>query len=111
GIRLGPLDAVRDFVDARDVADAVGAAATATALRYPGLNVGSGQATPVRVLGEELLAIAGYTGSVHDDPTRTPRSADVPWQEADLSTISTALCWQPRIPLATSLIDLWKTVS
>jgi NDP-hexose 4-ketoreductase len=48
-VRLGPLDTVRDFVDARDVADAVLAAVTAGALPHPVLNVGSGLAVPVRV--------------------------------------------------------------
>ena len=44
-IRLGPLDAVRDFVDARDVADAVLAAAGA-ALPHSIINIGSGRVWP-----------------------------------------------------------------
>lgn len=109
--RLGPLDATRDFVDARDVAEAVVAAVTTAALAHPVLNVGSGRATPVRTLVDELLAIAGYSGSVRENAAGSPHSADVPWQQAELSTISEALGWQPRIPLTTSLTDLWKAVS
>ena len=42
-VRLGSLDAVRDFVDARDVADAVIAAAVRTCAASPGSsNIGSG---------------------------------------------------------------------
>jgi nucleoside-diphosphate-sugar epimerase len=110
-VRLGPLDAVRDFVDARDVAEAVFAAVTAAAVDHPVLNVGSGRGVPVRALVDELLAIAGFTGSLCEDSAGSARSADVPWMEADLSTTGEALGWRPRIELTTSLIDLWKAVS
>jgi len=49
-ITLGPLGAVRDFVDARDVAGAVLAAITAPAVATPVLNVAAGQGVPVRTL-------------------------------------------------------------
>jgi nucleoside-diphosphate-sugar epimerase len=109
-VRLGPLDAVRDFVDARDVADAVHAALTAPVLQYPVLNVGSGTGVPVRALVNELLTITGFTGAVHCDAAGSPRSATVPWQQADITAISTTLGWQPRRDLATSLKDLWQAV-
>ena len=53
-VRLGPLDTVRDFVDPRDVADAVLAAVAAPALPRPVLNVGSGRGVPVRAMVKEL---------------------------------------------------------
>ncbi|MGC9671064.1 NAD-dependent epimerase/dehydratase family protein [Planosporangium sp. 12N6] len=110
-VRLGPLDAVRDFVDARDVADAVHAALTAPVLDHPVLNVGSGTAVPVRTLVDGLVAITGFTGAVHSDAAGSPRSATVPWQQADITAIRTALGWQPRRDLTTSLDDLWKSVT
>ena len=64
-VRLGSLDAVRDLVDARDVADAVLAAVTAPELPHPVLNIGSGRGIPVRAMVQELIAISGYTGTVH----------------------------------------------
>jgi NDP-hexose 4-ketoreductase len=106
-VHLGPLDAVRDFVDARDVADAALAAATATALPHPVLNVGRGQGVPVRTLVKELAAISGYAGSVHEDSAGSTRSADLPWQQADITLARADLNWQPRRALASSLADLW----
>ena len=59
-VRLGPLDAVRDFVDARDVADAVLAAATARAAAASGAQHGQrpGRAGPGD--GPALVAASGY---------------------------------------------------
>jgi NDP-hexose 4-ketoreductase len=107
-IRLGSLDAVRDFVDARDVADAVLAAAAAPALPHPVLNIGSGRGTPVRALVKELLAISGYTGAVHEDAPDLPRPQDIAWQQADISCAREDLGWVPERELATSLNDLWE---
>jgi nucleoside-diphosphate-sugar epimerase len=74
-VRLGPLDGVRDFVDARDVADAALAAASAPALPHPVLNVGSGTGVPARTLVKELLAISGCHAAVHEDAEGSARSA------------------------------------
>jgi nucleoside-diphosphate-sugar epimerase len=106
-VRLGPLDAVRDFVDARDVADAALAAASAPALPHTVLNVGSGVGVPVRTLVKELLAISGCHTAVHEDAAGSPRSASRAWQQADISRISRDLGWRPRRDLAASLSDLW----
>jgi nucleoside-diphosphate-sugar epimerase len=110
-VRLGPLDAERDFVDARDVAAAVAAAVAAPALDHPVLNVGSGRAVAVRALVDELLAITGFAGEVREDAAGSARSADVPWMGADLTTTTAALGWRPRIDLTTSLTDMWKAGS
>jgi len=107
-VRLGSLDAVRDFVDARDVADAAFAAAAAAALPRPVLNIGSGRGVPVRALVSDLAAAAGYTAAVHEDAPGSSRSAEIPWQQADISCATQDLGWRPRRDLATSLADLWK---
>lgn len=107
-VHLGPLDAVRDFVDARDVADAVLAAATADTLPHPVLNIGSGRGVPVRALVKELVDISGYAGSVREDAEGSARSADVAWQQADISLARADLGWRPGRTLATSLADLWE---
>ena len=134
-VQLGPLDAVRDFVDARDVADAVLAAALAPgvadgpagadvrgvaggrggAALAPGvadgaavINVGSGQGQPARALVRELAAISGYDGPVHEGSDGSPRSAAPSWQQADIGLAWRVLGWRPRRDLATSLADLWE---
>jgi NDP-hexose 4-ketoreductase len=106
-VRLGPLDAVRDFVDARDVADAVLAAVTAGSLPHPVLNVGSGRSLPVRAMVSALIAASGCPAVVREDAPGQPRSPDIPWQQADISRARDDLGWRPCRDLATSLADLW----
>jgi NDP-hexose 4-ketoreductase len=107
-VRLGSLDAVRDFVDVRDVADSVIAAATAPALRHRVLNIGAGRGVRVRALVEQLLAISGCTSVVREDSPGSARTADIPWQEADITCATKDLGWTPRRDLVTSLTDLWE---
>jgi NDP-hexose 4-ketoreductase len=120
-VQLGPLDAVRDFVDARDVADAVIAAALAPGPAAPAgldgpseglpeavINVASGQGRPARTLARELAAISGYDGPVHESTDGSPRSAVPSWQQADIRLARRVLGWQPRRGLGESLADLWE---
>jgi len=106
--RLGPLDAVRDFVDARDVADAAIAAVRAPALTAAVINVGSGVGVPVRSLVKDLVAISGYDGPVREDSGGSPRSGSASWQQADIGRARRDLGWRPRHDLRTSLTDLWE---
>ncbi|MFI5953421.1 NAD-dependent epimerase/dehydratase family protein [Cryptosporangium sp. NPDC051539] len=112
GVTTGPLDDVRDYVDVRDVADAV----VAAALRPHGqaalpavINVGSGVGTPTRTMVEALLALAGFTGGLRTDGGGAPRDAAVPWQQVDVAVARTTLGWAPSRPLHTSLRDLWES--
>ena len=107
-VRLGPLDAVRDFVDARDVAAAVLAAAAAPALPHAVLNVGSGTGVLARTLVKELIAFSGYAGPVHEDSPGPARSSDVPWNQADITLARQDLDWRPRHDLAACVADLWE---
>ncbi len=111
-VRLGALDAVRDFVDARDVADAAVAAALAPVLPAAVINIGSGTATPVADLVDELVQISGYDGPVTSDAGGGPDGPRGPaasrsWQQADISRARRDLDWQPRRGLSTALADLW----
>ncbi len=107
-VRLGPLDAVRDFVDARDVGDAVVAAAGAPTVPHAVLNIGSGTGVSARTLVKELIAVTGYAGPVHEDSAGSARSGDLDWQQADIGLARQDLCWEPRRDLAASLDDLWE---
>jgi NDP-hexose 4-ketoreductase len=107
-VRLGPLGAVRDFVDARDVADAVLAAVTAPELPHSIINVGSGRGVAARALVEELLAVSGYRAAVHEDAAGSSRSAALPWMQADISRARQDLGWQPSRDLKASVSDLWE---
>jgi nucleoside-diphosphate-sugar epimerase len=107
-IQLGSLDAVRDFIDVRDVADAVLAAVTAPALAHGVLNIGTGRGVPVRTMVKQLLSIAGCTGVIHEDSAGPGRAADIPWQEASITCAIEDLGWTPRRDLTASLTDLWR---
>jgi len=108
--RLGRLDGHRDFIDVRDVASAVAAAAMATG-RLPGvLNVGSGRATALRDLAETAADAVGVPPPLEED-TGSSRSAAVNWQQADIAATVASLGWQPAYPLAASLADMGLTAA
>lgn len=107
-VRTGAVNAVRDFVDVRDVTRAVVAAARVPTLTEPVLNIGSGRATVVKELVDTLVAASGYRGEVHHDGDGSNRSPAVPWQRADISAAASVLGWQPRIDLGRMLADLWR---
>jgi NDP-hexose 4-ketoreductase len=103
----GPLDVVRDFVDARDVAGAVEAAVMAGSLDWPVVNVGSGRGVPLRTLADTMTRIAGLRSVIREQDGKQERATEIPWQQADVTIAERSLGWRPRIELATSLADLW----
>jgi NDP-hexose 4-ketoreductase len=110
-IHLGSLDAFRDFVDIDDVADAVVAAALAPGLSGPlVLNVGSGRATQARDLVTLLARVAGFAGEVMEDAGASSRSADVPWQCADVGSIANLLGWRADRSLEASVQAVWSAI-
>lgn len=88
-VRFGPLGAQRDFLAASEV----GRAAEYFLPGRPGagargvLNLGSGQARPVREVVERLRDLSGFRGQLLEDAPGSPRSGDVPYQCADLTLL------------------------
>jgi NDP-hexose 4-ketoreductase len=107
-IVLGPLGAYRDFVDVRDVAAAVAAAALAEQAKERVLNVGSGRAVLCRDLVRLLAEIAGFTGRLVETRPPPDRSSSVDWSAADVSRIERALGWVPVHDLRTSVEASWR---
>ena len=93
-IEMGPLDAVRDFVDVRDIAAAVVAACRAPRLEAPVINVGSGRGHSARELVQALAERVGFAGEIGEAAAGSPRSSDVPWQVADVSLAGRLLGWR-----------------
>ncbi|MFD6421388.1 NAD-dependent epimerase/dehydratase family protein [Streptomyces sp. NPDC060198] len=108
---LGDLSAYRDFVDARDVARAAGLAVTAEGPLPPVLNIGGGQAVPVRRLVHRLAELAGFRGRIEESSDGSARSAAVSWQCSDISLAGSALGWRPVHSLDASLADLWAATA
>lgn len=105
-VRTGGLGAYRDFVDVRDVAEAVALAASAAGPLPPVVNIGSGRATLVRDLATELAALCGFTGTVEESGAGSERSAAVSWVRADVALAASALGWTPMRTLHDALAAL-----
>lgn len=107
-LRLGDLSAHRDFVDVRDVAGAVRLAATVPGPLPPVLNIGGGEAVPVRALVRTLADVADFRGRiVEEGGGGSARSARVSWQCSDVAAAREALGWRPVHSLEASLAALW----
>ncbi|MCX4529417.1 MULTISPECIES: NAD(P)-dependent oxidoreductase [unclassified Streptomyces] len=111
-LRLGDLSAHRDFVDVRDVAQAVALAVTAPGPLPPVLNIGSGRAVPVRALVRVLAARAGFRGRIEEaEAGGSARSAQVSWQCSDITAAAEALGWRPAHGLGDTLAALWAATA
>ncbi|MGW9590776.1 NAD-dependent epimerase/dehydratase family protein [Streptomyces chartreusis] len=107
-LRLGDLSAHRDFVDARDVARAARLAVMAAGPLPPVLNIGGGDARPVRDLVRLLAAAAGFRGRIVEAGSGgSARSAQVSWQCSDISAARDTLGWTPTHTLDASVAALW----
>ncbi|MER7766027.1 NAD(P)-dependent oxidoreductase [Kitasatospora sp. NPDC096140] len=106
-VTVGDLSAYRDFVDARDIAKAIGLAVAADGPLPRVLNLASGQAKQVRAIADGLVAAAGFTGRIDESGVGSERSTAVSWQQADISAAARALGWHPETDLADTLRDLW----
>lgn len=106
-IRVGNLDAERDFLDVRDVADAYAQAALRSEALKPGtvLNIASGEPRRVGELLEELLAMSQVAITVQQDPARM-RPSDTPRFFGDASRARELLDWTPRLTMRDTLRDL-----
>jgi GDP-4-dehydro-6-deoxy-D-mannose reductase len=103
-LRLGNLDAVRDFSDVRDVVRGYvraleGAPAGAV------LNFGSGRGVPVRELVERVGTAAGVAARIEIEPSRI-RPDDPPELVADIGRAARELGWRPEIPLERTIADM-----
>lgn len=109
-VRMGPLSAWRDLVDARDVATAVAAAATVPVLPSPVVNVGRGQAVRIREVVAALAGAAGFAGRVVEDLVPPGRSRGVDWTCADTTVAEQGLGWSPRHGLGEAVEAIWRDV-
>lgn len=107
-ITMGDLSARRDFVDARDVGDAV-LAASRVRRGPPIVNVGSGRAIPARVLVATLAEVAGFDGAIREEGVVSPRSSSVDYQCAAVEVARRHLGWAAHRMLRESVTALWAT--
>jgi GDP-4-dehydro-6-deoxy-D-mannose reductase len=103
-IRVGNLEARRDFTDVRDIVRAYWLALT---VGLPGevYNLGSGRSRRVSDALDVLLTESRVSVTVEKDPLLL-RPSDVPDVVCDVSRFHQATGWEPHIPFEQSLIDL-----
>jgi GDP-4-dehydro-6-deoxy-D-mannose reductase len=103
-LKVGNLDAVRDFTDARDVVRAYWALLEhgSSGQVY---NVCRGSGVRIAAVLDQLLARTTVKVDVQVDPDRL-RPVEVPALVGDPAKIHAATGWEARIPLATTLADL-----
>ncbi len=104
-IRVGNIDATRDFTD---VADVVRAYALMLAQGKNGeiYNVCSGTERSVRALLERLLSLAGVTAQVLTDPARY-RPAEQPRVWGSYDKLHEHTGWQPTVAMDDTLLSIY----
>jgi len=102
-IRVGNLDAIRDFTDVRDMVRAYWLAVTKAT---PGevYNIASGDGISIRELLERLIALCKVEVEIETDPARL-RPSDVEILVGDNSKFCEATGWKPQIPFDQTLAD------
>ena len=108
-IRVGNLDAVRDFTDVRDMVRAYWLAVNHAT---PGdvYNIASGRAITIRELLDRLIALSTADVRIEQDPSRM-RPSDVEVLLGDSSKFRQATGWEPKIPFDQTLadtLDYWR---
>ena len=109
-IKVGNLEAKRDFTDVRDIVRAYRLLAEKGECGEI-YNVGSGKAVTVRELLGMILSLAKVEISVVTDPSRI-RPSEVPVIEADVSKLVVETLWNHAISTLNTLndtIDEWRS--
>ena len=108
-MRVGNLDARRDFTDVRDVVRAymlLGEKGKSGEL----YNVGSGKAMAIREILDIIISQSTEDIKITVDPERL-RPSDIPVIEADISRITADTGWKPEIPIEETIkntLDYWR---
>lgn len=108
-IKVGNLEAMRDFTDVRDVVRAYGL------LIQKGIagntyNIGSGHAVCIQSILENILKLSTVPITVEIDNAKL-RPLDIPIIEADISKLTECITWAPEIPQIQTLqetLDYWR---
>lgn len=110
-IRVGNLEARRDFSDVRDIVRGYWLALAPHLPGYPGCQPGeaynlcSGRDYGINEMLDRLLSLARVRLEVRSDPGRM-RPSDMPCVRGDYTKFRQATGWEPIIPIEQSLSDL-----
>jgi GDP-4-dehydro-6-deoxy-D-mannose reductase len=111
-VRHGNLEAVRDFLDVRDVVRAYRQLVLETESEpWRVVNICSGQGVVIGSLLEQLIALAKVAVAQETDPERM-RPSDLPVCVGSYRRLQQYTGWEPQIPLTETLrttLDYWRT--
>ncbi len=110
-MRVGNLQAKRDFTDVRDVVRAYAKLAQ-TGKTGEVYNVGSGNAYSIDVVLQTILQKGKVSVRVETDPQKM-RPSDVPILQADITKLQTDTDWKPMVDLEQSIEDTlayWRQI-
>ncbi|GGS59381.1 hypothetical protein GCM10010156_17650 [Planobispora rosea] len=107
-LQLTIAPARRDYLDVRDLADAV-VRAIGSAERGRAVNIGRGVAVELRELVRLLVAAAGFPPEVLQEQHDRVESKGGDWTRADITLAGRLLGWRPVVGLDESLRDMWTS--
>ena len=108
-IKVGNLEAKRDFTDVRDIVRAYRMLAEKgeSGTVY---NVGSGRAVSISDILEMILSLSNVEIIIEQDPSRM-RPSDLPIIEADVEKLLSCTRWEPEIELYATIaqtLQFWR---
>lgn len=111
-LKVGNLNALRDFTDVRDVVRAY-SLLVQKGLSGETYNVGSGKAVTIRSILDSLLQLSSSNITIVEDPQKV-RPIDIPEITADISKLNDITGWYPEIPISQTLketLDYWRNIT
>ena len=110
-IRVGNLEAKRDFTDVRDMVRAY-VMLLENGVAGEAYNIGSGVSHKIQEILDILVGLSNTSILVEVDPTKL-RPSDVPEIVSDNTKVSAVIDWKPMISLEQTLkdtLDYWRSV-
>jgi GDP-4-dehydro-6-deoxy-D-mannose reductase len=104
-IRVGNLEARRDFTDVRDIVRGYWLALDGGCEPGEAYNICTGKDYSIQQVLDELIRISGIEVEVREDPERL-RPSDVPVLLGDNTKFRKATGWEPSIPYERTLRDM-----
>ncbi len=108
-IKVGNLDARRDFTDVRDIIEAYILATEKCKYGEP-YNVCSGNITSIEDVLTQLILMSGTKVTIEEDPKRM-RPSDLHTLQGDSTKFKKATSWSVKIPFRQTLrdlLDFWR---
>ncbi|MER7879460.1 NAD(P)-dependent oxidoreductase [Streptomyces solisilvae] len=105
-LALTLVDDRRDFIDVRDVAEAVALAASGPVTGRV-VNIGQGGAFSMRELAWLLISASQVPARLVREESGAVHSKGGSWTQADIGLARRLMGWSPQVSLKESLHDLW----